>query len=361
MRGAHMDAADERENGHESQGAWDQVLSMIESPAAVVHRGIGVRACNDAWRHVIATDGGSSDGGEAALGSRTNLDALLEDLRRRDRASGRVVMELKAGEDGEGSVCGEIRASWRSLGAIGLDESLALVVLDGVGDKVVGDAVDQSLIEQVLVSRTVIEEAERLRIGQALHDVVVQNLTVVRASLGALIKDDVRLGEVVGKLDGVVEEIRTLSFELSPPVLEDLGLLAALHWLVESLSRRHGIEVEMVDDGSEPALSKTAQRIVFRAVGELVTNAIRHAPGSEIVVSCVSDREMTRVVVRDTGPGMSARTLRETLRGRRGFGLFSVKHQLQGIGGVFELSSGVGEGVRATILMGASGREEGSP
>lgn len=332
---------------------WEQVLALIERPAAVVFHGSDVLAYNEAWAHAMASPHGYRDARSVSdvFQNYSNAESLCEALQSETEDEGLARMVLTTGDDSVGEVRREINVEWRKIGVPGADGTLCLIVINDADDEARAHSVDERRVEQLLVNRTVIEEAERIRIGQALHDAVVQELMIVRSSLVDPIDDPKRLRTVLSMLDGVIDEVRTLSFQLSPPILEDLGLLAALHWLVEDIARRYDAVIEVVDNNKEPALSKSAQRIVFRSVRELVSNAMKHAHGSEIVISCVTNGKVMRVVVKDTGPGLDEDALRETLQGARGFGLFSVKHQIQGMGGVFELSSSPGEGVRASIIM----------
>jgi signal transduction histidine kinase len=142
-----------------------------------------------------------------------------------------------------------------------------------------------------------------------------------------------------------------LAFELSPPILEDLGLRPALHWLAEYLSQRYGTRVEVADDAREPPLPPPARTIVFRAVRELAINAAKHAAGADIVLSCITNDRTTRLAIRDTGPGFNTAELHQSTDGFDRYGLLSVEQQIRGIGGSFELVSTLGEGTRAAITV----------
>lgn len=223
-------------------------------------------------------------------------------------------------------------------------------------------------IDQLLIRQTLIEEAERRRLGRALHDGVAQDLARVRAGLSksAAIGSGGGAGseaDQIRTLDRVIESVRTLAFELSPPVLEDLGLCPALEWLGDHLRDRYDAEVSVEIDGHEPAINQAARTIVFRSVRELALNAAKHAPGSAISISCRTDARGTRVAVVDHGDGFEP-----ALQGSAGqpgksahYGLLSVAQQIRGIGGRFEIQSAKGQGTRATIWLNEADGPEGKP
>lgn len=209
--------------------------------------------------------------------------------------------------------------------------------------------------DRVLIRQALIEEAERRRIGRALHDVVAQSLAHLRAQITERVESDESRDRMLATLDGVIESVRTLSFELSPPILEDLGLLPALGWLAQHLGKRYSTPIAVAHDGREPALDSASRTILFGVVRELVVNAAKHAAGSAIDVSCVSNHRTVRVIVRDEGPGFDTRFSKGSADDGPHFGLLSVEQQIRGIGGTFELVSAPGEGTRATITVNLSG------
>ncbi len=206
-------------------------------------------------------------------------------------------------------------------------------------------------INRLLIRQTLIEEAERRRLGLALHDVVAQNLAMIRSVLRTeKLTSDIR-ERVVSMIDRVIEDVRTLSFEISPPILEDLGLCPALQWLADHLNKRYGTHIAVAHSLDEPKITKEARTIVFRAVRELSMNAVKYAPESEITIECESDEQIVRIAVIDTGPGFDVLQPPSEEDGVHNFGLLSVEQQVRAIGGRFELISRYGSGTRATITL----------
>lgn len=224
-------------------------------------------------------------------------------------------------------------------------------------------------IDRLLIRQSLIEEAERRRLGRALHDGVAQDLAMVRAQLAAGASGaGVRAAELIATVDRVIGAVRTMTFELSPPVLEDLGLFPALEWLGEHLGARHKAPVSVEIDGAEPPLTLEGRTIAYRSVRELALNAVKHAPGAAITLSGATEGHGTRLSLTDRGPGFVPMPLdpQSPIGFKAGqgqhFGLLSVAQQIRGLGGRFEIDSAPGRGTRATIWLPAraDGPEEGT-
>jgi len=149
-----------------------------------------------------------------------------------------------------------------------------------------------------------------------------------------------------------------LIFELSPPVLHDLGFKATLSWLVEDLHKRHGIQVSVTDDGAEDALDDASATLLFRAVRELLLNVFKHAKTSEAKVSLRQQDHLFHIDVEDQGVGFDAND-GGTSSASGGFGLFSVREQLGRLGGNMEIASAPRHGTRVSIRVPLSGRPDG--
>jgi signal transduction histidine kinase len=150
-------------------------------------------------------------------------------------------------------------------------------------------------------------------------------------------------------LEQTLDDTRTLTFELSPPILYELGLVAAIQWVAEQLSRRHGIKVAV--DGSATAaekLSDDLRSLLFRSIRELLINVIKHAGATAARVSVRSYDGGVRVTVADDGHGILP--AEPNKGGQAGFGLFSMRTRLEEIGGKVEISSVPESGTRVTLF-----------
>lgn len=137
-----------------------------------------------------------------------------------------------------------------------------------------------------------------------------------------------------------------MTFELSPPVLYELGLEAALEWLAEQFQKRHRIPCELKDDGRAKPLGDDVRAMLFRAANELLLNVAKHAHAHAARVSVRRLAQEVRVTVEDDGVGFDTSEARAR---SRGFGLFNIRERLEQIGGHVEIKSGPGRGTRVTI------------
>jgi PAS domain S-box-containing protein len=201
-------------------------------------------------------------------------------------------------------------------------------------------------------------ERERRRIATEIHDRIGQTLAVTKIQLGALKSalesdEQVQMVEDIRQLvNRTIKDTRTLTFELSPPVLYELGLQAALEWLAESVRQQTGLMIAVEKDGSAPALEISRRVFLFQAVRELVFNVVKHAGAEKAVVKVSGDSSNVSVHVIDNGRW--ADSLRKTdEEGYReyGFGLFSIREQVQSYGGRLEVFHIPGGGTQATITM----------
>jgi len=209
------------------------------------------------------------------------------------------------------------------------------------------------------------EEKERRRIASELHDGTIQNLALAKIKLGKFEKGlaPQRHGETLDEVRELLElsihDARSLIFELSPPVLYELGLGAAVEWLGEQFQTRYGISCHVSTDQSGAPLNVEIEVILFQVLRELLVNVIKHANATRIDVSLRRTGDRLFLQVRDDGDGFDAAAV-ITGSGSGGFGLFNIRERLQLLGATFEIESGTGTRVTVTAPL-ATSREEDSP
>ncbi len=336
----------------------ESVVSLLEHPAAIVEDGETIIAHNQHWGRIAGDSLGSGKHLtlQHCLHNFTQTDLLIESLRSNTQAVGVATLFRAPDQAAREEQPRPYEFRWRRLPPPIGQGLLAMVLARDVAtaDRALKLMDVQPIrINRSLINQTLIEEAERRKIGQALHDVVAQELGEIRAAIVAHGQAIADAETIIATVDSVISEVRTLSFELSPPVLEDLGLLHALRWLVDHTMKQRSANITIADDAREPPMSSVTRTIVFRAVRELVLNAVKHAPGAEIIITCVSDHREARIMVRDNGPGFD--TAKATPgaddNASTAYGLLSVEHRIMGVGGSFELTSRPGEGTRAVITI----------
>ena len=145
-------------------------------------------------------------------------------------------------------------------------------------------------------------------------------------------------------LDQTIQSTRTLTFEISPPVLYDLGLEPALQWLGRQFQKKHGLQAAVTSEGAGPTLPDSLQITVFRSVQEFLLNAVKHARASSVRIHLVKEAGWLRVEVADDGVGFVASADGSFQPDHGGFGLFSIRERLKVLGGALEISSSPGKG-----------------
>jgi PAS domain S-box-containing protein len=211
------------------------------------------------------------------------------------------------------------------------------------------------------LSRT--EERERQRLAGSLHDEIGQSLALVRLKLGGLAaaaksrSDKRSINALRDILETVIEQTHGLIFELSPPVLHQLGLAAAIEWAGEKIGRDHGLDFKFDDDGVAKSLSSDLQAILFRCVRELMLNAAKHGKAKHLTVAIARKGETDYFTVADDGIGFDV-PLQSARTEDRGYGLFSIREHLAMIGGACRIQSAPGQGTRITLTVPAA---DGTP
>jgi PAS domain S-box-containing protein len=214
----------------------------------------------------------------------------------------------------------------------------------------------QSQLRSVASQLTVAEERERRRIATELHDQIGQSLTISKIRVDAL-HQSMKTGEhakvleeVCNCLSQAIGQVRSLTFDLSSPILHQLGFEAAVAaWLTEQIEAKHHISTTFEDDKQTKPLDDDVRTILFRNVRELLINIVKHAKAHKVRVSVRKIGSQIQVDVQDDGVGFEpAEALAKRVREGK-FGLFSVKERLEQIGGHLEIESKPGHGCIVTM------------
>jgi len=211
------------------------------------------------------------------------------------------------------------------------------------------------------------EERERKEIATGLHDEVIQPLVFLDIKLKSLMNDgvDERLSGELGRIRQIISDLigkaRTLTFDLSYPVLYELGLEAAIErWLTAYLREEHGLETEFVDDHSAKPLDEKVQVFLFKALKELFTNIVKHAEAKKVRVSIAREGERVVLCVADDGVGFGFEVTDLKQSRYSGFGLFSIRERVEYLGGSVRIESGPGRGTQVWLTVPVRGEGEKS-
>jgi signal transduction histidine kinase len=198
-----------------------------------------------------------------------------------------------------------------------------------------------------------VEETERRFLARELHDELGQTLTGLKMVLDQslpLASESLRsrLNEAVALVNNLVGRVRSLSLELRPQMLDDLGLLVALEWLFRCYAKQTNVQVDFRHTRPSQRLPALLESTIFRIVQEALTNVARHARVSQVTVRFWVDPERVGVQVEDRGAGFCADA---ALAARASTGLSSMKERAELLGGEFSLESAPGKGTRLTVEL----------
>jgi signal transduction histidine kinase len=203
------------------------------------------------------------------------------------------------------------------------------------------------------------EDAERTRLAADIHDSVGQALSVLKMNLGSFANSVPTAAKACGGLsdslrliDDIIRQTRTFMFDLHPAMLEDLGLVPTLHWYADHFGSQAGTQVGVSESGEPQTLSAPSATYLFRAIKELLNNAVKHGKAREVVVAVhwrpTPAAAGVRVVIDDDGSGFDpvAALAPHT---RRGLGLPSIRERLSALGGQLTIESQPGHGARVIL------------
>ena len=226
------------------------------------------------------------------------------------------------------------------------------VILDITERKRAEDTLRESNEKLQLLSRRLVEsqETERRHIARELHDEVGQTLTVAEMNLQAAMQSSRaaslsrRLKESLQAVGRVLEQVRDLSLNLHPSVLDDLGLESALRWYTNRQAELSGLQAEFHADALEDRLEPMIETACFRVAQEALTNVVRHAHARKLSVELRRQNEHCHLIVRDDGAGFEVAALRERAVQGASLGLLSMEERATLVGGGLELKSAPGQG-----------------
>lgn len=200
-------------------------------------------------------------------------------------------------------------------------------------------------------------EEEIKRIAYAVHDEAGQLLVAGHLALADLSRDlpkpqQEKLERIEQLLDQVQKQLRKYSHELRPTILDDLGWIPALRFLVDGVSKRSRLPIE-IDANVAGRLSSAVEIALYRVVQEALANTTRHADAKHVSIRIRRMRGKLCCTVRDDGAGFDVRAVQAD-RKRTGLGLIAMKERLHAVGGTFSIDSAPGRGTKLSIEVPAT-------
>lgn len=204
------------------------------------------------------------------------------------------------------------------------------------------------------------EEKERRRIAIEIHDRIGHALANCRMKLGRLQSVDEKnekntiINEIKGLVEQSIEDTQTLTFSISPHILYDVGLEAAVDWLAEQTEKEYDIRFEFLDDMTEKPLTDSSRILLYQIVRELVFNVVKHSGAEKSRIILNRQDETIIITIQDNGVGfdssnVNSGSVKEWDGGPKKFGLFSVQERLRNANGTLKILSEKGKGSSVTV------------
>lgn len=215
----------------------------------------------------------------------------------------------------------------------------------------------QEQLQSLASELSLTEERERRRLATVLHDHIAQLLVVAKGKFEKIQESTLYrsfakpMEEIRRLIEESIRYTRSLVFELSPPILYELGFEPAMEWLAEHMQKQYGLAVVLEDDDNPKPLDNEARVLLFRAVRELLFNVLKHSQASGARVCMRRAGEHLEVIVEDNGVGFTPDQLGTSSGKIEGFGLFSIRERLNYFGGRMEIESTPGEVTRVILSL----------
>jgi signal transduction histidine kinase len=198
-------------------------------------------------------------------------------------------------------------------------------------------------------------EAEAARIAHALHDQAATLLATVQLDVADLARSPGKpspeqIARITAHVEELHQQLRRLSHEVRPPILDQYGLVPALQFLGKGIEQRTGLAVAVRGRASR-SLPETVKTTVYRVAQEALTNVARHAQATRATVRVRTRRGKLQCRVRDDGRGFDVSAHRENGARRRGLGLLGMEERIRALDGSIQIESSPGSGTRIDISV----------
>lgn len=215
----------------------------------------------------------------------------------------------------------------------------------------------QKKLKKMNIEITIAEEKERRRIAENLHDSLGQTLSLAYMKLSSLMvngfsdKEKKIIEDTSSLLDKAIWESRNLTYDLSPPILYELGLVPAFKWKLEQIEEKHPIKTRLVGERQTVHIEKEFEIFLYRIVCELLTNVTKHANATLVEISIKKNEKEYLISVQDNGVGFKSKTLIPKSTTKGGFGLLSISERLESMKGRFTIVGKENSGTVATVAV----------
>ena len=215
----------------------------------------------------------------------------------------------------------------------------------------------QSSLQKLTREISMIEEKQKKEIAANIHDHLSQSLVISKMRISDLEKkkelknyyED--LDFIKNHISKALENSRKITYELSPPIIYQLGIIDALDWFADETKEKYKIDFNFTTNTDSIELTEFKSILLFRSIQEAVTNTLKYAKASLITLDVNKTSEKVTVTLVDNGKGFDTKILNDNISSKSGFGLFAVKERIRNLSGKLDISSEIGVGTKIKITI----------
>jgi signal transduction histidine kinase len=215
----------------------------------------------------------------------------------------------------------------------------------------------QERLQSLALEMSLIEERERRNIAQVLHDSIGQSLALCIMQLESISSSPdseesrEKIRQIQDTIKSVIKETRSLTSELNPPALYEIGLARAIKHLTEKISKEHNLRIECYEHGKPVHMVSDILGLLFQATRELLVNTIKHAHARKVEIHIRYMETQIQIEVKDDGVGFNQSHSLSNAAKSDSFGLFSISERIQYLGGYVKINSEPGDGTDITLFV----------
>lgn len=203
---------------------------------------------------------------------------------------------------------------------------------------------------------SIAEERERRKIAEFLHDGINQILSLANIKLSTIptsgqnVKTVKTLNETIELINHAISQTRSLTYDLCPPILYELGLIPTIKWKLDQIENKYGIETSLKSNVDSLDIDTNVRILLFRIISELLSNVIKHAHADKIKIEIICEQNRAYISVTDNGQGFKSKD-KISLTDNDGFGLFNIGERLDSINGSLHFESGNNIGTKVVVQI----------
>ena len=349
----------------ESEKALRQSMRMSDDLVRTIPLGIIIYQYEDPDR-LILVDANQVAAELTGLRFRELKDKEINEFWPDAREMGMTQILLNVMNSGETYVNEALEVNLRGRNLIlkvrifGLPDNRLAVAFDDVTEQKNAEEalrVYQENLRSLATELTSVEERERRAIAEYLHDYLGQSLALAKIKIGRALRKGIEdqaatvMSEVEKDVTDAINYSQSVIYELSPPILYELGLLEAVKWKLNDFEQKQGIRTRLNLPDHPPEIDQEISIVLFRSITELLNNVVKHAAAGQVAISLKEEGEELVLSVADDGIGMEDKILFTDHSKEHKFGIFSIRERMNHYGGGIRIDNPSKGGTIVTLFL----------